>query len=107
MPGAARMNDQPRLGAGAHQQAHATGVVEVNVGGHYVPHLRHRQAFLRQPGQQGRDAGTGAGFDEGDLAVADDRVAGGHAGPALQGVEAGDAVHQGLGGGGHAQIQVQ
>jgi hypothetical protein len=88
----ARVRDQLRVGQLLHQQARATGVVEVGMGQHHPVHRIGTQARVRQRLQQQRHAVVGPAVDESRPALLDHQVGGAEGRPDVPGVEGMDAV---------------
>ena len=94
MTGAAGVNDQCRIGELLHQAAGATGMIEMDVGGHDIGNSLGRYALTPQHFQQYRHRIVSAGVDKACHSLVFQKIASGQA-PTLQhGIDAGNPMAQ-------------
>ena len=89
---AARVQHATRVRQRLHQQASASGVIEMDVGQEDVVDVAAIEIVLLQRVEQVRHAVVGAGVDEGRAAVGDHQVAGVCGRSQVQGVDGDNAV---------------
>ncbi len=91
---AARVHDELGVRQMTHQQAGATGVVEMHMGWHHIIHVGLAQSDPPQGLQHPRHAMGSAGVDECRAALLQHQVAGGEPFAVVAGIDAGDAMSE-------------